>query len=63
MHIDTPLLLQRAAGPYADAEVGANADALDRVMRLLGSHGVFRRVGRKYGQPGCSLVQDGGSRT
>ena len=29
-------------------EVGANADALDRVLRLLASHGVFRRVGGKY---------------
>jgi len=36
--------------PAADLarEVGANADALDRIIRLLASHGVFRRVGGKY---------------
>jgi hypothetical protein len=42
--------------PAADLarEVGANADALDRVMRLLASHGVFRRVGGKYGHNALS---------
>src|SRR5438034_6973920 len=44
--------------PAADLarEVGANADALDRVMRLLASHGVFRRVGGKYGHNALSLA-------
>src|SRR5260370_38862011 len=32
---------------YLAAKVGANADALDRVLRLLASHGVFRRRGGK----------------
>ena len=30
---------------YLAKEVGADADALDRVLRLLASHGVFRRRG------------------
>src|SRR4029077_14572249 len=33
---------------YLAKEVGADADALDRVLRLLASHGVFRRRGGKY---------------
>src|SRR6202165_3640659 len=33
---------------YLAKEVGADADALDRVLRLLASHGVFHRRGGKY---------------
>jgi len=33
---------------YLAKEVGADADALDRVLRLLASHGVFDRRGGKY---------------
>ena len=33
---------------YLAKEVGANADALDRVLRLLASHGVFHRRGGRY---------------
>ena len=33
---------------YLAKEVGTDADALDRVLRLLASHGVFHRRGGKY---------------
>jgi hypothetical protein len=33
---------------YLAKEVGADADALDRVLRLLASHGVCHRHGGKY---------------
>jgi O-methyltransferase domain len=33
---------------YLAEKVGANADALDRVLRLLASHGVFKREGGNY---------------
>ena len=33
---------------YLAKEVGADADALDRVLRLLASHGVFHRRGGQY---------------
>ncbi len=33
---------------YLAKKVGADADALDRVLRLLASHGVFHRRGGKY---------------
>jgi hypothetical protein len=36
------------AAEYLAAKVGANADALDRVLRLLASHGVFSRRNGKY---------------
>lgn len=35
-------------------EVGVHADALDRVLRLLASHGVFHRRGGKYGHNALS---------
>jgi hypothetical protein len=41
---------------YLAAEVGANTDALDRVLRLLASHGVFRRSGGKYVHNALSLA-------
>ena len=41
---------------YLAAEVGANADALDRVLRLLASHGVFRRSEGKYVHNALSLA-------
>lgn len=33
---------------YLAKQVGADPDALDRVLRLLASHGVFHRRGREY---------------
>ena len=33
---------------YLAKKVGVDADALDRVLRLLASHGVFHRRGGKY---------------
>ena len=30
-------------------ELGVNADAVNRLLRLLASHGIFERVGSKYG--------------
>src|SRR5690349_16878701 len=33
---------------YLAGKVGANGDALDRVLRLLASHGVFSRRDGKY---------------
>jgi len=54
LHVVADLAVADALGeeprPAADlaVEVGASADALDRVLRLLASHGVFRRVGGKY---------------
>src|SRR6476619_538253 len=41
---------------YLAKEVGADADALDRVLRLLASHGVFRRRGGKYEHNTLSLA-------
>src|SRR5262245_50193552 len=31
------------------AELGVNGDALNRLLRLLASHGIFERSGGKYG--------------
>src|SRR3954466_4788253 len=33
---------------YLSRKVGSDVDALDRVLRLLASHGVFYRRGGKY---------------
>ncbi len=41
---------------YLAAEVGVNADALDRVLRLLASHDVFRRNEGKYEHNALSLA-------
>ena len=43
----------RSAGDLAK-EVGADADALDRVLRLLASHGMFQRHGGKYSHSALS---------
>jgi predicted transcriptional regulator len=39
---------QARSASYLAEKVGANADALDRVLRLLASHGVFQRSGGNY---------------
>jgi len=41
---------------YLAEKVGADADALDRVLRLLASYGVFHRRGRKYAHNVLSLA-------
>src|SRR6266850_743786 len=41
---------------YLAEKVGADADALDRVLRLLASNGVFHRRGRKYAHNVLSLA-------
>jgi predicted transcriptional regulator len=41
---------------YLAQQVGADANALDRVLRLLASHGVFYRRGGKYEHTALSLA-------
>lgn len=39
---------QPRSASYLAEKVGANADALDRILRLLASHGVFQRANGNY---------------
>src|ERR1700694_1843706 len=47
----TPRLVDELA-----KDVGANADALDRLLRLLASHGVFERREGRYAHNALSLA-------
>jgi hypothetical protein len=62
LHVVADLAIADALGEeprsaeYLAKKVGADADALDRVLRLLASQGVFHRRGGKYMHNALSLA-------